>query len=90
MQARIHPSNRIEKSFAILDFSLPSNDQLTKTMEELGEAVGVKINQKAVEAAKGLTEFEAETAFAFSLVKTKSFDPEIITEQKKMMIRRTG
>ena len=80
----------IEKSFAILDFSLPSNDQLTKTMEELGEAVGVKINQKAVEAAKGLTEFEAETAFAFSLVKTKSFDPEIITEQKKMMIRRTG
>ena len=80
----------IEKSFAILDFSLPSNDQLTATMKELGDAVGVEVNQKAVESAKGLTEFEAETAFAFSLVKAKSFDPEIITEQKKMMIKRTG
>jgi AAA+ superfamily predicted ATPase len=80
----------IEKSFAILDFSLPSSDHLTTIMEELGEAVGVEVSQKAVEAAKGLTEFEAETAFAFSLVKRKAFDPEIITEQKKMMIRRTG
>jgi SpoVK/Ycf46/Vps4 family AAA+-type ATPase len=59
-------------------------------MQELGEVVGVDVDLSAVDAAKGLTEFEAETAFALSLVKTKRFDPEVITEQKKMMIRRTG
>ncbi len=80
----------IEKYFTLLDFALPSTKNLTAIMQELGEAVEVEVNPSAVDAAKGLTEFEAETAFALSLVETKSFDPEIITEQKKMMIRRTG
>jgi len=80
----------IEKYFTILDFTLPSTQDLTVIMQELGDAVEVEVNLSAAEAAKGLTEFEAETAFALSLVKTKSFDPKIITEQKKMMIRRTG
>ena len=82
--------HEIEKYFTLLDFALPSTQNLTSIMQELGEAVGVPVNDNAVEAAKGLTEFEAETAFAFSLVETKSFDPDIITDQKKMMIRRTG
>jgi ATP-dependent 26S proteasome regulatory subunit len=80
----------IEKYFTVLDFALPSTRDLTAIMQELGEVVGVDVNLSAVDAAKGLTEFEAETAFALSLVKTKSFNPEVITEQKKMMIRRTG
>jgi SpoVK/Ycf46/Vps4 family AAA+-type ATPase len=58
--------------------------------EELGQSVGVYANREAVEAARGLTEFEAETAFALSLVIKKEFCPDIITEQKKQMIRRTG
>ena len=80
----------IEKYFTVLDFALPSTRDLTAIMQELGEVVGVDVDLFAVDAAKGLTEFEAETAFALSLVKTKSFNPEVITEQKKMMIRRTG
>lgn len=80
----------IDKYFTMLDFQLPSTLELTNIMQELSEAVGVDVDLEAVEAAMGLTEFEAETAFAYSLVKTKQFDQEIITEQKKMMIRRTG
>jgi AAA+ superfamily predicted ATPase len=80
----------IEKYFTIMDFSLPSTRDLTHIMTELGEAVKVDINPKAIEAAKGLTEFEAETAFALSLVETRSFDPKVVTEQKMMMIRRSG
>jgi len=82
--------HEIEKYFTVLDFSLPSTKELTAVMQELGVALEIDINLNAVEAAKGLTEFEAETAFALSLVETKSFDPKIITKQKKMMIRRTG
>lgn len=80
----------IEKYFTVLDFALPSTQDLTIIMQELGNAVEIEANPAAVEAAKGLTEFEAETAFALSLVETKRFDQKIITEQKKMMIRRTG
>ncbi|MBF0232832.1 MAG: AAA family ATPase [Desulfamplus sp.] len=80
----------IEKYFTLLDFPLPSTKALTLIMQELGDAVDIEINPEAVDSAKGLTEFEAETAFALSLVETKSFDPDIITEQKKMMIRRSG
>ena len=80
----------IEKYFTVLDFALPSTKDLVDIMQDLGDAVGVAPNPEAVEAARGLTEFEAETAFALSLVSTRTFDPEIITGQKKMMIRKTG
>ncbi len=80
----------IEKYFTLLDFALPSFQDLLAIQQELGESTGIEANAEAVEAARGLTEFEAETAFAFSLVVKKRFCPEIITEQKKQMIRRTG
>jgi SpoVK/Ycf46/Vps4 family AAA+-type ATPase len=80
----------VEKYFTLLDFNLPSPQDLLAIQEELGQSVGVYANREAVEAARGLTEFEAETAFALSLVIKKEFCPEVITEQKKQMIRRTG
>ena len=80
----------VEKYFTMLDFELPDLEDLQIIQAELGESVGVDVNPAAVEAACGLTEFEAETAFAFSLVEKKSFCPEIVTTQKMQMIRRTG
>ena len=80
----------LEKYFTILDFALPSPQDLTAIQQELGESLGVKPCEEAAEAARGLTEFEAETAFALSLVMKKTFCAEIITEQKKQMIRRSG
>ena len=87
---RINLPLEIEKYFTLLDFNLPSPQDLLAIQEELGQSVGVYANREAVEAARGLTEFEAETAFALSLVIKKEFCPDVITEQKKQMIRRTG
>jgi len=87
---RINLPLEIEKYFTMLDFALPSPQDLLAIQQELGESVKVDANPEAVEAARGLTEFEAETAFALSLVMKKRFCPQIITEQKKQMIRRTG
>ncbi|MEI9475604.1 MAG: AAA family ATPase [Deltaproteobacteria bacterium] len=87
---RINLPLEVEKYFTLLDFALPSTEHLLTIQEELGESVGIKANPEAVEAARGLTEFEAETAFALSLVIKKQFCPEVITEQKKQMIRRSG
>jgi len=80
----------VEKYFTLLDFNLPSLEELRAIQEELGQSVNVEVDMEAVQAAQGLTEFEAETAFALSLVAQKKFCPKIITEQKMQMIRRTG
>ncbi len=82
--------SELEKYFTMLDFELPGALELRRIQEELGESVGIEADVEAVEAALGLTEFEAETAFARSLVERKRFCREIVTEQKKQMIKRTG
>jgi hypothetical protein len=87
---RIQIPVEIDSFFTILDFRLPSRDELRLIQQELGESVGVEVAEEAVEAALGLTEFESETAFALSLVLKKRFCPQVITEQKRQMIRRTG
>jgi SpoVK/Ycf46/Vps4 family AAA+-type ATPase len=74
----------------MLDFKLPSREDLRCIQQELAEAVKVDISDEAVEAALGLTEFESETAFALSLVLEKQFCTEVITEQKKQMIKKMG
>lgn len=76
--------------FTMLDFKLPSLEELRHIQQELAEAVKVEVSDDAVDAALGLTEFESETAFALSLVLKKRFCAQVITEQKMQMIRRTG
>jgi SpoVK/Ycf46/Vps4 family AAA+-type ATPase len=80
----------ISSYFTILDFNLPCRDELRIIQQELAEIVGVDVDEDAVDAALGLTEFESETSFALSLVLKKRFCAQVITEQKKQMIRRTG
>ena len=85
---RIPPE--ISNFFTILDFRLPSRDELRLIQQELGKSVDVEANDDAIDAALGLTEFESETAFALSLVQEKKFCARVITGQKMQMIRRTG
>jgi len=85
-----HLPPEIATFFTMLDFKLPSGDELRVIQKELGESVDVDVAEDAIEAALGLTEFESETAFALSLVLKKKFCAQVITEQKMQMIRRTG
>lgn len=76
--------------FTILEFKLPSRNELLTIQKELAEFVDAEVNEDTIDAALGLTEFESETAFALSLVLKKQFCKEIVTEQKMQMIKRTG
>ena len=87
---RVQLPAEIDSFLTILDFRLPSRDELRLIQKDLGESVGVEVVEEAVEAALGLTEFESETAFALSLVLKRRFCPQVITAQKMQMIRRTG
>jgi len=80
----------LEPFFMTIDFDLPSIDELMEIMTDLGKPHDIEANIQAAEAAMGLTEFEAETAFALSVIQKKEFDPAIIVEQKKQMIKKSG
>ncbi len=84
-------SPEVEKLFTVIDLPLPDTQELYNLQSELAQSVnGVEANPKAALAARGLTEFEAETAFSLSLIQKGYFSETIITEQKKQMIKKSG
>ncbi|WP_028314653.1 AAA family ATPase [Desulfatibacillum aliphaticivorans] len=80
----------IEKYFHIIDLALPSDEDLFTIQMDFAKKLNVKPNRKAARAAKGLTEFETETAYALSLVKKGYFSTRVVTENKAQMIRKSG
>ncbi|GKT09104.1 AAA family ATPase [Desulforhabdus sp. TSK] len=90
----------IEKLFHIIAMPLPGESDLFSMQQDLakgvslqdteGNALPVEADTHTARAAKGLTEFEAETAFALSLVKKGRFDQHVITEVKAQMIKKSG
>ena len=70
----------LEHEVIVTDFDLPKKDDLRKIAIELCKAYQVEIPSNiddAVDAALGLTMFEAENAFATSFSKTHTFDIDI-------------
>jgi len=80
----------IEKFFHMIDFPLPDDEELFDLQAELGKPHNIKLNRKAARAAKGLTKFEAETAYALAMIKKGYFSTKIITDAKQQMIRKSG
>jgi len=80
----------IEKFFHIIDMPLPDDDRMFEIQREIGDPLSINPNRKAARAAKGLTEFEIETAYSYSLVKCGYFSSKIISEAKAQMIRKSG
>ncbi|MHC1728552.1 MAG: AAA family ATPase [Syntrophobacteraceae bacterium] len=82
----------VEKFFFVLDFPLPDEDRLAQIQTELSQTDGVYVETSpaATLAAKGLTEFEAETAFSFSLATKGVFDPRVVSRAKAQMIKKSG
>jgi ATP-dependent 26S proteasome regulatory subunit len=80
----------VEKFFHVIDLPLPNDDELFDLQSELGKVHNIKVNKKAARAAKGLTEFEAETAYALSLIRKGYFSTKVISEAKSQMIRKSG
>ena len=80
----------VENFFHVIDLPLPNDDELFSLQIEMGKELKIKPNRKAARAAKGLTEFETETAYALSLIKRGYFSTRIVTTQKSQLIRRSG
>lgn len=93
----------LEKEISVLDFPLPTLQEVSELFKNMIRSVEasrkVAINatpdlmERAVKAALGLTENEAENVFAKALVSSASFDERdipLIISEKKQIIRKTG
>jgi hypothetical protein len=84
----------LEKLFVVVDHELPSPEQLeaiargiATEADELpeGEALGT-----VLDAAAGLTRYEAEGAFSLSLVRHRQITAEAVWELKSQMLKKSG
>jgi len=82
----------LEREVVVLDFPLPTRDELRAILAGLEESTGVKAENEdmVLDAAQGLTWEEAENAMALALVRQKCFDPKTITELKAQMVKKSA
>ncbi len=90
----------LEKDITVVDFELPDAAAIEATLDRLIEAVKGNSNvdsslkpqqrEALVKSAQGLTQDEIESVFARSLVERKKFDLDVVLEEKKQIIRKSG
>lgn len=84
----------LDKSITIIDFNLPGKAEITGVLNNLASGNGIEVNgekESLVNAAMGLTLFEAENAFALSFShKRNVFDPSVVMEQKAQMVKKNA
>lgn len=94
--------DEIEKEVTPIQFKLPDVDELRITLKGICEAALKMAKSKnmkdlypkddvsILEAALGMTAFEAENAFALSLREKGCFHREVINREKAAIVKKTG
>ena len=90
----------LEKEMTIVDFGLPSFDELGRLLDDIIRSVKDAPNvdtdltseerEHVLKAAQGLTAMEAENVFAKSLVEKRTFDVDVVLSEKEQIIRKSG
>lgn len=84
----------LEKQIVVLEHELPGRQQL----EDLARSIATEDGELPVgdelstvlDAASGLTRFEAEAAFSLSLIREQAIRPQSIWELKSQMLKKSG
>ncbi|HEX3314444.1 MAG TPA: AAA family ATPase, partial [Gemmataceae bacterium] len=84
----------LEKLFVVLDHALPDRQQLRAIAEQVNEDPQTQTTapnwDKVLDAAAGLTRYEAEGAFALSIARHNAIRPETIWELKAQALRKNN
>ncbi|HWP30513.1 MAG TPA: AAA family ATPase [Fimbriimonadales bacterium] len=90
----------LEKDITVLDFGLPDDEEIAMVVESAVSAIRNNPNvdgrldpqeyEKIVKSCMGLTLNEVESVLARSLVEKKKLSVDVILEQKKQIVRKTG
>ncbi|MBI4576755.1 MAG: AAA family ATPase [Planctomycetes bacterium] len=90
--------SELEKDVAVVDYDLPTREVLRVSLDKaLGGAPRGKVEmpdeplqERAIDAALGLTAKEAENVFSKSLVQSQRVDLDVVIAEKEQIIRKTG
>ena len=83
----------LEKEVTVVPFKLPTADELQVVLKGICESAKAKFPNDPgpiLEAALGMTSFEAENAFAASLIEKKGFDQDTIRREKAAIVKKSG
>ncbi len=84
----------LDKLFVVVEHDLPSREQLAEIARgvatEEGELPTGAELERVIDAAAGLTRYEAENAFSLSLVRHSSITPEPLWATKAQMLKKSG
>jgi hypothetical protein len=85
----------LEKLFVVIEHSLPDRSQLRQiahelTTEDPSEMPKGEDLERVLDAAAGLTRYEAEGAYSLSIARHKSIHPQEIWKLKANMLQKSG
>ena len=84
----------LEKLFAVVEHELPGREQIEEIAPRRRHGRGGTPGRAGVgsvlDAATGLTRYEAENAFSLSLVRHRQIEPQSIWELKAGMLKKSG
>ena len=85
----------LEKLFVVIEHALPDRDQLERIARELtcdhpDDLPQAEELERILDAAAGLTRYEAEGAFALSLTRHNKFVPQVIWDLKAQMLKKSN
>ena len=85
----------LEKLFVVIEHALPDREQLERIAHELTadhpeDMLHDEQLQRLLDAAAGLTRYEAEGAFALSLTRRNALQPESVWELKAQALKKNN
>ena len=84
----------LDRQFVVIEHDLPARDQLRQIARsiatESGELPDGDDLDAVLDAAAGLTRFEAENAFSLSLIRHGRVAPDVMWELKTQTLRKSG
>ena len=84
----------LEKLFVVLEHELPGREQLLEIARaiatEEGELPAGTELERVLDAAAGLTRYEAEGAFSLSLVREGRIRPDVVRSLKTQQLKKSG
>ena len=82
---------------ALMDFGLPSRELIAERVAYMADSLKEQTavpdedqSEALIEAALGMTTWEAENALALSVVETKAFSPQVVSREKALAVSKDG
>jgi len=83
----------LEKEITVIDFKLPTREELQPVVEAIAASAGITLNgnrELILDALSGLTTNEAEDAASLSVVEAGDILPAILAREKSNTVRKNG